>query len=126
MDDETKILRLITGEDIICGLHKISTETYAVIDPMVLIVKYKGKDSSVIMEHWLPIEVIKSNEVLINPRDVITVFDPNEGLAEYYLNLVYKLHKSFEKKAKLDEIQDLDEMIDIMEALEESQDQILH
>jgi hypothetical protein len=39
---------------------------------------------------------------------------------------VYKLHKSFEKKAKLDEIQDLDEMIDIMEALEESQDQILH
>ena len=126
MDDETKILRLITGEDIICGFHKISKDSYAVIDPMVLIVKYKGQDSSVIMEHWLPIEVIKSNEVLINPRDVITVFEPNEGLAEYYLNLVYKLHKSFEKKAKLDEIQDLDEMIDIMDALEESQYQILH
>ena len=67
MEDEVKILRLVTGEDIICNYYKVSTDSYVVTDPMMLIVKFKGRNSSVIMEHWLPVEVIKNNEVLINP-----------------------------------------------------------
>ena len=56
MDDETKILRLITGEDIICGFHKISKDSYAVIDPMVLIVKYRFCFS------LLPIRCLEKND----------------------------------------------------------------
>jgi len=125
MDDEVKILRLVTGEDIICNYYKVSTDSYVITDPMMLIVKFKGRNSSVIMEHWLPVEVIKNNEVLINPRDVITMFDPKESLAEYYMNLVDKLHRTIEKRKQIENM-DLDEMVDIMEALEESQGQILH
>ena len=125
MEDEVKILRLVTGEDIICNYYKVSADSYVVTDPMMLIVKFKGRNSSVVMEHWLPVEVVKSNEVLINPRDVITMFDPKEGLAEYYTNLVEKLHRTIEKRNQIENM-DLDEMIDIMEALEESQGQILH
>ena len=124
MEDEVKILRLVTGEDIICNYYKVSADSYVVTDPMMLIVKFKGRNSSVVMEHWLPVEVVKSNEVLINPRDVITMFDPKEGLAEYYTNLVEKLHRTIEKRNQIENM-DLDEMIDIMEALEESQGQIL-
>lgn len=125
MEDEVKILRLVTGEDIICNYYKISKDSYVVADPMMLIVKFKGKDSTVIMEHWLPVEVIKNNEVLINPRDVVTMFDPKDSLAEYYTNLVDKLHRTIEKRKQLENM-DLDEMVDIMEALEESQGQIIH
>jgi hypothetical protein len=125
MEDEIKILRLVTGEDIICKYYKISVDSYLIADPMMLIVKFKGKDSTVIMEHWLPVEVIKSNETLINPRDVITMFDPNDALAEYYTNLVDKLHRTIERRKQIENL-DIDEMIDIMEAIEESQGQILH
>lgn len=125
MEDQVKILRLVTGEDIICSYYKVSTESYVVSDPMMLIVKFKGKDSSVIMEHWLPVEVIKSNEVLINPRDVITTIEPNDSLAEYYMNLVDKLHRTIQRRKNLENL-DFDELSDIMEALEESQGEILH
>ena len=125
MEDEVKILRLVTGEDIICNYYKVSSDSYVITDPMMLIVKFKGRNSSVIMEHWLPVEVIKNNEVLINPRDVITMFDPKESLAEYYINLVDKLHRTIEKRKQIENL-DLDEMVDIMEALEESQGETLH
>jgi len=125
MEDEVKILRLVTGEDIICNYYKVSNDSYVVADPMMLIVKFKGRNSNIIMEHWLPVEVIKSNEVLINPRDVVAMFDPKDSLAEYYTNLVDKLHRTIEKRNQIENM-DLDEMVDIMEALEESQGQILH
>ena len=125
MEDEIKILRLVTGEDIICNYYKVSVDSYLVADPMMLIVKFKGKDSTVIMEHWLPVEVIKSNEVLINPRDVITMYDPNDSLAEYYTNLVDKLHRTIERRKQIENL-DMDEMMDIMEAIEESQGETLH
>jgi hypothetical protein len=126
MDEQIKILRMITGEDIICSFIKVSSESYVLQDPMLLIIKFKGKESVILMEHWLPIEVIKSNEILINPRDVITMFDPKDSLAEYYQNLITKLHKAIEQKAKLENMEDLNEMIDIMDAIEESQGAVLH
>lgn len=125
MENDIKILRLVTGEDIICGFHKISTDSYLVCDPMVLIVKFKGKESSVLMEHWLPIEVVKDNEVLISPRDVITMFSPKDSLAEYYSNLVEKLRRTIERTKKMEET-DVDEMIDLLEAIEESKFHSVH
>ena len=125
MEDEVKILIMVNGEDIICNYYKVSTDSYVITDPMMLIIKFKGRNSSVVMEHWLPVEVIKNNEVLINPRDVITMFDPKDSLAEYYTNLVDKLHRTIEKRKQIENL-DLDEMVDIMEALEESQGETLH
>ena len=125
MENEVKIFRLMTGEDIISEYHKISKDSYVLINPMNIVVKFKGKDSSVYMEHWLPVEVIKSNEIIINPSFILTSYLPNEGLEEYYRNLVDKLHLNMDKRKKLENM-DLDEMLDVMEALEQSQDQTLH
>jgi hypothetical protein len=125
MENDVRILRLVTGEDIICIFHKISSDSYLVRDPMLVMVKFKGKDSTVLMEHWLPVEVVKKTEVLINPRDVITMFDPKESLAEYYLNLVDRLHIALDRKKILEDM-DIDEMVDILEAMEESKEHILH
>lgn len=125
MENDVRILRLVTGEDIICIFHKISIDSYLVRDPMLVMVKFKGKDSTVLMEHWLPVEVVKKTEVLINPRDVITMFDPKESLAEYYINLVDRLHIALDRKKILEDM-DIDEMVDILEAMEESKEHILH
>lgn len=126
MEDEIKIVRLSTGEDVICSVYRISRNKTIVIEPMVLHVKYKGKESTVIMVPWLPVEVIKSNCVLIENKHIITEFDPNDGLQEYYTNLVNKLRKSIEKRKSVENIQVDDDSIDIMYALEEAGRQTQH
>ena len=125
-EDQIVILRLSTGEDIICNIMKISTESYLVQDPMTLDIKYKGRNSSVLLGHWLPIEVITSNEVLIKPCDVITMFYPNKGLSEYYCNAVYDLHRVKRRRDQVENMEDTSESVDVMEALEESQYSTLH
>ena len=124
--EEIKILRLVTGEDVICSLFKISIDSYAVINPMTVFVRYKGKTSSLVMQHWLPIELVKKNEILISPRDVITIYDPIDDVAEYYENMVENLNKMMHARFKPAQYNDLEEMDDIMEAIEQSQNQIIH
>ena len=124
--EEIKILRLVTGEDIICQFIKISTDSYAVMNPMVIFVKYKGSKSNLVMSHWLPVEIVKKNEVLMSPRDVVTMFDPIDDVAEYYDRMVENLNKMMKAKFTPAKFDDLDEMEEIQEALIESENQIIH
>ena len=124
--EEIKILRLVTGEDIICEFIKISTDSYAVLNPMAIFVKYKGSKSNLVMSHWLPVEIVKKNEVLISPRDVVTMFDPIDDVAEYYDRMVENLNKMMKAKFTPAKFDDLDEMEEIQEALIESENQIIH
>mgnify|MGYP006270140919 FL=1 len=124
--EEIKILRLVTGEDIICEFIKISKDNYAVMNPMVIFVKYKGSKSNLVMSHWLPVEIVKKNEVLISPRDVVTMFDPIDDVAEYYDRMVENLNKMMKAKFTPAKFDDLDEMEEIQEALIESENQIIH
>jgi hypothetical protein len=124
--EEIKILRLASGEDIICQFIKVSTESYVVMNPMAIFVKYKGSKSNLVMSHWLPIEIIKKNEVLISPRDVITMFDPIDDVAEYYDRMVENLNKMMKAKFTPAKFDDLDEMEEIREALKQSETQIIH
>lgn len=119
MESNVQIFRMVTGEDIICAYHKLDSNTYLFIDPMMMMVKFKGKDSTVLMEYWLPIEVVKTNSVVVGSEKIITSFEPKDSLKEYYLNLADKLHISLER-IKTVENMDTEEMIEILEAIEES------
>lgn len=125
MENDIRILRLVTGEDIICNFNKISVDDYVVSDPMTLIIKFSGKNSNVIMEHWLPVEVIHKNSVLIESKQVLTMFDPNEDLAEYYTGLVEKLHDTIRQRRMVEEME-LDGMVELIEAVEESKSKTIH
>ena len=125
MENNVLIFRMITGEDIICSYHKMDSKTYLFLDPMMMMVKFKGKDSTVLMEYWLPIEVIKSNSVVVGSEKIITSFEPKDSLKEYYLNLAEKLHVSLER-IKIVENMDTEEMVEILEAMEESKGHLLH
>ena len=125
MENEVKILRLITGEDIICSFLKIEKNTYLVIDPMSLIIKSKGGESTILMQHWLPVEVIASNEVVLQDRDILCYLEPNESMKEYYNNLTDKLREEIRKK-KLFNDMDIEDQMDILLAMEEIKEQSIH
>jgi hypothetical protein len=119
-----KIVRLKNGEDIIGNLNLINDE-YEIMEPMSVNVVMKGQESGLVMSHWLPVQLIKKNEIKINSRDVLTVIEPNDEFAEYYTNTVEKIKMLLKAKNTADEMTD-EEIEDIMDAMEDGDGQTLH
>jgi len=122
-----KIVRLKNGEDIIGNLNLINDE-YEIMEPMSVNVVMKGQESGLVMSHWLPVQLIKKNEIKINSRDVLTVIEPNDEFAEYYTNTVEKIKMLLKAKNTADEMTDeeIEEIEDIMDAMEDGDGQTLH
>ena len=119
-----KIVRLKNGEDIIGNLNLINDE-YEIMEPMSVNVVMKGQESGLVMSHWLPVQLIKKNEIKISPCDVLTMFEPNDEFAEYYMNTVEKINDLLKAKNLADSMTD-EEIEDIMDALEDGDGQTLH
>ena len=117
--DNIKIVRLKNGEDIVGQITNVD-DAYDVIEPMTVDVEYRGKEPGLIMRHWLPIQLVKYNEITIKQTDVLCVLEPSEDFAEYYMNTVEKVHDLLKARNLVDELDD-DEVNDIMDALDELQ-----
>ena len=87
---------------------------------MTVDVEYRGKEPGLVMRHWLPIQLVKYNEITIKQTDVLCVLEPSEDFAEYYMNTVEKVHDLLKARNLVDELDD-DEVNDIMDALDELQ-----
>ena len=115
--ENIKIVRLKNGEDIVGQLINVD-DSYDVIEPMTVDVEYRGKEPGLVMRHWLPIQLVKHNEINIKQSDVLCVLEPSDDFAEYYVNTVEKIHNLLKARNLVDELDD-DEVNDIMDALEE-------
>ena len=115
--ENIKIVRLKNGEDIVGQLINVD-DSYDVIEPMTVDVEYRGKEPGLVMRHWLPIQLVKHNEINIKQSDVLCVLEPSDDFAEYYVNTVEKIHDLLKARNLVDELDD-DEVNDIMDALEE-------
>jgi hypothetical protein len=92
---QIKMIRLQSGEDII-SQYQYDTKSALVIlnNPMNVIFKRTSEGTVMIMMPWLPIEIIKENEATIYSSNILTVYDPNDDLVEYYTNIVIEAEKS--------------------------------
>jgi SAM-dependent MidA family methyltransferase len=120
-----KIVRLKNGEDIIGKFAEGLDGILEINCPMSVNVVPNGRHQGLVMSHWLPVQLIKKNEITLNPCDVLTVFEPNEEFAEYYTNTVEKIEELLKAKEITDNLTD-EEVEDIMDALDDSQGQTLH
>lgn len=125
---EIKIVRLLNGEDIIGQIIEESTADkfeYKVIEPMTVDIEYRGKESGLVMRHWLPVQLVKYNEITIKDKDVLCIFDAADEFAEYYVNTVEKMHDLLKAKNLVDEMSDED-INNIMDAIEQQDGYTLH
>ena len=100
-----QIIRLKNGEDII-GQVMDNTSDYEIDQPMSVSVEYHGRESGLVMHHWLPIQLIDKNTATIKKEDVLTTFHPNNEFKEYYKNTVKKLNDILNAKKIADEMTD--------------------
>jgi small nuclear ribonucleoprotein (snRNP)-like protein len=115
--ENIRIVRLKNGEDIVGQIINVD-DTYDVIEPMTVDVEYRGKEPGLVMRHWLPVQLVKHNEINIKQSDVLCVLEPSDDFVEYYVNTVEKIHDLLKARNLVYELDD-GEVNDIMDALEE-------
>jgi len=115
-----KIVRLQNGEDIIGNMIKQEPgyNGYIIEEPMSVSIDYRSKESGLVMHHWLPVQLIKKNEIEIEQKDILCLLEPNDEFCEYYMNTVEKIRELLAAKNLVDSLED-DEVNDIMDAVEE-------
>jgi len=106
-----RILRLTSGEDIIGNASEQYVGQYKVSEPMSVGIDFRGREAGLVMNHWLPVQLIKENEITIEPKDILCVMEPNDELREYYLNTVQKIKDLLSAKNIVDEF-NTDEIIE--------------
>jgi hypothetical protein len=91
--EQVKLIRLKTGEDVISYVEAHDSGTVILRSPMVVIVKMnmRTENQTVLMDHWLPITVIKENEAIIDASEILTMIDPTSEFSEYYVDAVVTL-----------------------------------
>ena len=100
-----QIIRLKNGEDIIGDVVTFSDD-YEIQEPMSVSVEYRGRESGLVMNHWLPVQLIDINKTLIKKTDVLTTFIPNKEFSEYYENTVEKLNRLLQVRKEVEEMSD--------------------
>jgi hypothetical protein len=88
--ESINLLRLKSGEDIICYMEHYGHDEIVVRDAMVVFIKMDMKNGKQIamLDHWLPVSVIKRNETIIKMSEVIAIMDPTPEFTEYFENSV--------------------------------------
>jgi hypothetical protein len=118
--DNIKIVRLKNGEDIVGQLTANGINAYDITEPMYVGLEFQGRELGLVMKHWLPIQLIKKNETVLEKQDILCVIDPADDFCEYYVNTIKKVQDLIKAKNMVQEM--TDEELD--EALEHFQDLI--
>lgn len=119
MLDTIKILRLKNGEDIIGYVKSENNITYDISEPMTVDVEVRGSNAGhLIMNNWLPVQLIKLNEVTIKSEDILLIMEPQDHFVEYYMDTVDKLKMILDAKREAANMTD-EQLTEILNALED-------
>jgi hypothetical protein len=85
-----KIVRLVTGEDVLADFIEDSSDGTALLsNPMRLVFKRMSTGQNAMhISPWLPIELIEENIAQIHCADILTVVNPKEELVDHYNTIV--------------------------------------
>lgn len=83
MNDNIKLFRLQTGEDIV-SKYTINSDTVIFDNPMHLIFKRTLDKTIMFLIPWLPTEVLKNSTASISIGDIITSVEVKDNLLDYY------------------------------------------
>ena len=119
-----KIVRLKSGEDIIGNVTANGIQYYDIDEPMAFEVDYRGNHSGLVMRHWLPVQLLKKNQIQLNAHDVLCVLEPDDEFSEYYLNTVEKVNRLLEAKASVKNMTDeeIQEIVDEFNTINQGND----
>ena len=94
---DVKIIRLVTGEDIVgLCLYDDENDFVDIENPMKILLKRSTdkEQTALILSPWLPFEIIDDNSARISNNDIITFITPKQTFIEYYIHLMDKFEEA--------------------------------
>jgi hypothetical protein len=79
---------------------------YILDEPMAFSMDFRGMESGLIMRQWLPIQLIKQNQMQVHTKDILTMAEPNEEFVDYYVYTVEKIKSVLSAKELAKEMSD--------------------
>ena len=67
---------------------------------------FRGMESGLIMRQWLPIQLIKQNQMQVHTKDILTMAEPNAEFVDYYVYTVEKIKSVLSAKELAKEMSD--------------------
>ena len=132
MENNIKIVRLESGEDIIANYFE-DEETGVVLlnSPMHIIFKRMPTGRTVMMMlPWLPLELIKDNQAIIGSEKILTMIEPKDELITYYNKMIVETDEIIDDdmlaKALEEDEDGEDEMQELLEEFKEHRKKNLH
>jgi len=116
--NNVKIVRLKNGEDIVGQLTANGISAYDVTEPMTVGLEFQGKELGLVMRHWLPIQLIKKNEISLEKQDILCLIEPADDFCEYYVNTIKKIQDLMKAKKMVQNMSD-EEINDALQQFED-------
>ena len=104
--DNIKIVKLRNGEDLVGTLTSTEIGNYRLEEPMAFEIDFRHNSSGLIMRHWLPVQLVKKNEIELTQKDILAIIEPADDFCEYYCNTVEKIKELLKAKNLVDDMSD--------------------
>lgn len=102
----TQIIKLYNGEDLIANVDiSITGTSYILEEPMRFFIDFRN-NNALVMQHYLPVQLVKNNKVSVKDKDILMMIDPDEEFVEYYYHTIEKIKRLMQAKADIAEMSD--------------------
>lgn len=104
--NNTRIVRLQNGCDIIAAVDEIMEGQYILNSPMEFEIQHnRAGTAHIVMQSFLPENLVKTNEVMLDKKDIVFITIPSDDFTEYYETQVLEKAESEKEKdiSKYDE-----------------------
>jgi hypothetical protein len=99
---------------------------------MVVLTKQDNRTNKhiIMMDHWLPVPLIRHNEAFITENEIVTMLEPTSDFSEYYENAVTNMKQilTFNTSSSDEEERNLtrEEMLMMLEAVGPDTTELIH
>jgi hypothetical protein len=130
--EAVKLIRLKSGEDIIAYIEQVDKLNFVIREPMVVLTKQDNRTNKhiIMMDHWLPVPLIRHNEAFITESEIVTMLEPTSDFSEYYENAVTNMKQilTFNTSSSDEEERNLtrEEMLMMLEAVGPDTTELIH
>ena len=94
---------------------------------MVVDIDHSGPRAGLVMQHYLPVQIIKKNTISVANNNILCEIEPSLEFSEYYENTVSKIAELLRAKSVIEELSK-DDYSDVMDAFEDISygDKVIH
>lgn len=102
--DNIKIIKLENGDDLIASVT-VNNNKYILSEPMRFYVDIRN-GNSLVMQHYLPVQLIKDNLVVLKEKHILAIVEPDIEFIEYYQHTIEKIKRLLQAKKDIETMTD--------------------